>query len=92
MENSEIFSKDWDFIYPEYSIYSDENSELYRIDRLMIKLPKANKKGKILIVDYKTGSFEENQIEKYYRAVVARIENIKDFVIEKKYLQIKFKS
>ena len=92
VENSEIFSKDWDFIYPEYSIYSDENSELYRIDRLMIKLPKANKKGKILIVDYKTGSFEENQIEKYYRAVVARIENIKDFVIEKKYLQIKFKS
>lgn len=88
LENSEIFSREWDYIYPEYSIYSDENSELYRIDRLMIKLPNGNKKGKILIVDYKTGGFEETQLEKYYRAVKARINNPENYEIEKRYLQI----
>ena len=89
-ENREIFSREWDYIYPEYSIYSDENSELYRIDRLMIKKPEESKKGKILIVDYKTGGYEETQLEKYYNAVKARIKNVEDYNIEKRYLQIIF--
>ena len=87
-ENSEIFSREWDYIYPEYSIYSDENSELYRIDRLMIKLPQEKEKGKILIADYKTGGFEESQLEKYYRAVKARIKEPENYIIEKVYLKI----
>lgn len=90
LENSEIFLKDWDYIYPEYSIYSDEDTKLYRIDRLMIRLPKENKKGRILIVDYKTGGYEESQIERYYIAIKSRIKNPEDYIIDKKYLQINF--
>lgn len=87
-ENNYIFSKDWDYIYPEYEIYSDINSELYRIDRLMIKLPKGSEKGKILIVDYKTGGYEESQIEKYELAVNERLPERENFEIDKKYLEV----
>lgn len=86
--NTDIFSREWDYIYPEYEIYSDINNELYRLDRLMIKLPKGGEKGKILIADYKTGGFEESQLEKYETAVNEKLPNREDFVIEKRYLQI----
>lgn len=92
-ENIDIFSDEWDFIYPEYEIYSELNNELYRLDRLMIKLPKYLKnglleKGKILIVDYKTGGFEESQLEKYEQAILERLPEREKFEIEKRYLQI----
>lgn len=88
-ENKDIFSKEWDYIQNEYSIYSDEDKQLYRIDRMMMQRPSENKKGRILIVDYKTGSYEEEQLENYSAAVKARLgEEAEQYVIEKKYLKI----
>ncbi|NME35883.1 MULTISPECIES: exodeoxyribonuclease V subunit beta [Fusobacterium] len=84
-ENEEIFSKKWDIIYNEYSIYSEEDKQLYRIDRLMID----KKKKEILIVDYKTGTYEEEQIENYKKLVFNLLkENAKDYKIFTKYIEI----
>ena len=91
LENSEIFSKDWDFIYPEYSIYSETENKLYRLDRVMIKKSSENKKGKVLVVDYKTGCFEESQLENYLSLIkqeLKRINEFENYEIEGKYLQI----
>ena len=91
MENSEIFSKDWDFIYPEYSIYSETENKLYRLDRVMIKKSSGNKKGKVLVVDYKTGGFEESQLKNYLSLIeqeLKRINEFENYEIEGRYLQI----
>ena len=91
LENSEIFSKDWDFIYPEYSIYSETENKLYRLDRVMIKKSSGNKKGKVLVVDYKTGGFEESQLENYLSLIeqeLKRINEFENYEIEGRYLQI----
>lgn len=66
-ENRIIFSKEWDHIYSEFEVKLE--GELKRIDRLMIKKHGIDSKGEILIVDYKTGGWEETQIEDYKRAV-----------------------
>lgn len=90
-ENEIIFSEEWDIIYPEYSIYSDEDKKLYRLDRVMIKKSTKNKKGKVLVVDYKTGSFEESQLENYIsliRQELLRIGELENYHIEGRYLQI----
>lgn len=91
LENSEIFSKNWDFIYPEYSIYSETENKLYRLDRVMIKKSSENQKGKILVVDYKTGGFEESQLENYLSLIeqeLKRINEFESYEIEGRYLQI----
>lgn len=62
-EHRDIFSSSWDKIHSEYEII-DENGELKRIDRLMIKNHTENQRGEICIVDFKTGTIE-NQVEKY---------------------------
>lgn len=85
-ENSEIFSRKWDIIYNEYSIYSEKEGKLYRIDRLMID----NKNKKIYIVDYKTGTYEEEQLETYKELVEYELSRIneKNYSIETKYIEI----
>ena len=91
VENSEIFSKNWDFIYPEYSIYSETENKLYRLDRVMIKKSSGNKKGKVLVVDYKTGGLEESQLENYLSLIeqeLKRINEFENYEIEGRYLQI----
>lgn len=91
LKNSEIFSRKWDIIYNEYSIYSEEEKSVYRIDRLMIKKDKLDKKGEIFIVDYKTGGYEEEQIEHYEKLVSKSLEKIgelNNFKIKTKYLEI----
>lgn len=90
-ENKIIFSKDWDIIYPEYSIYSEKENKLYRLDRVMIQKASENQKGKILVVDYKTGGFEESQLENYISLIeqeLKRINQLENYEIEGKYLQI----
>ena len=85
-ENPDIFSKNWDIIYNEYSIYSEKEGKLYRIDRLMID----NKSKKIYIIDYKTGTYEEEQLETYKKLIeyeLARI-NEKNYSIKTKYVEI----
>lgn len=90
-ENKIIFSKEWDIIYPEYSIYSEKENKLYRLDRVMIQKASENEKGKILVVDYKTGGFEESQLENYISLIeqeLKRINQLENYEIEGKYLQI----
>lgn len=62
-KNRKIFSDEWDFIFPEYEVFTEEKT--YRIDRLMVKMPVDESKGIIYIVDYKTGETDEEQIENY---------------------------
>ena len=59
--NNDLFCRDWDRIFCEYSIINLKK-DLFRIDRLMIN----SFEKKILIVDYKTGqTANEKQIEHY---------------------------
>ncbi|WP_300451997.1 UvrD-helicase domain-containing protein [Fusobacterium sp.] len=69
-KKKEIFSKDWDKIYPEYEIYTED--ETFRIDRLMIKEAKEGKKGCVYIVDYKTGEIDEEQLANY-KAIIENL-------------------
>ncbi len=64
----EIFSDKWDMVYNEYEIRS-QLGELKRIDRLMVKKPTNREKGDILIVDYKTGEKDIQQLEEYEKIV-----------------------
>lgn len=90
----EIFQTDWDYVYREYPVYLKVDGERkdYRIDRLMIKLPKENKKGIIYIADYKTGKYDEEQIRNYTLAVVERVKknsvNIDEFEIKTEYIEL----
>ena len=86
-KNQEIFSRKWDVIYNEYSIYSEKDARLYRIDRMMID----NKNKEIFIVDYKTGTYEEEQIETYKNLVydsLMKIGEEKNYLIKTKYIEI----
>lgn len=90
-ENEFIFSEEWDMIMPEYSIYSENESKLYRLDRVMIKKSEGDRKGKLLVVDYKTGSFEESQLANYVSILNEDVKKLKDYEkyeIEGKYLKI----
>ena len=67
-EHSWIFSKDWDHIHREYRIL-DENNSIRRIDRLMIRVAKDGNKGELVIVDYKTGEKDEDQMKQYENSI-----------------------
>lgn len=69
-KKKEIFSKDWDKIYPEYEIYTED--ETFRIDRLMIKEAREREKGCVYIVDYKTGEINEEQLANY-KAIIENL-------------------
>lgn len=69
-KKKEIFSKEWDKIYPEYEIYTED--ETFRIDRLMIKEAKEEEKGCVYIVDYKTGEINEEQLANY-KAIIENL-------------------
>lgn len=90
--NDKIFSKNWDIVYNEYPIYSDEEQKLFRIDRLMIKKFTGSNKGEILILDYKTGSYEDEQIANYQKLIEDSLVNIgelKNYTVERMFLEIK---
>lgn len=83
-KNKDIFSKDWEYIYPEYEIY--HNGELKRIDRLMIK------DRLIHIVDYKTGGINEEQLSEYTAIIKEHLKDLgkdKEYKVEKSFLEIK---
>lgn len=93
-KNQEIFSQDWDYIYPEYEIYSNisGNLGLKRIDRIMIKKNLGNERGKILIVDYKTGGKDEEQIAEYVQLIknqLVELNEIQNYEIVGKFMEIK---
>lgn len=63
--DASIFSKDWDYIYPEFSVISPIDQKKYVLDRLMVKKAKEGKKGLVYIVDYKTGGKDPKQLQNY---------------------------
>lgn len=73
-KKKEIFSKEWDKIYPEYEIYTED--ETFRIDRLMIKEAREGEKGCVYIVDYKTGEINEEQLANYKNIVENILEKL----------------
>ena len=73
-KKKEIFSKDWDKIYPEYELYTED--ETFRIDRLMIKEAKEGEKGCVYIVDYKTGEINEEQLANYKTIIENLLERL----------------
>lgn len=89
-----IFDTSWDYVYREYPIYFKVKGESknYRIDRLMIKLPKEDEKGIVYIADYKTGKHSEEQLENYKLAIIEKIKRsgmeIEKFNILTEYIEL----
>lgn len=73
-KKKEIFSKEWDKIYPEYEIYTED--ETFRIDRLMIREAREGEKGCVYIVDYKTGEINEEQLANYKTIIENLLERL----------------
>ncbi|MGL5123612.1 MAG: UvrD-helicase domain-containing protein [Fusobacteriaceae bacterium] len=89
-ENIHIFSKEWDYIYSEYEVMLNKESK--RIDRLMIKKAQKKQKGKILIVDYKTGIRDDNQLVEYKKAIENHLEELgvkEDYLVETEFMTLK---
>lgn len=62
---TELFSDKWSRVFTEYTIFSPANKEL-RLDRLMID----RQNREIIIIDYKTGEYyEQEQMDEYLEAV-----------------------
>ncbi|MEG0389534.1 MAG: UvrD-helicase domain-containing protein [Cetobacterium sp.] len=90
IENPIIFSEEWDYIYPEYEIY--DNGKLKRIDRIMIKKPTPTSIGQILVVDYKTGGINQNQLDEYIEIIknhLYNLEEIENYKISGEFLELK---
>ncbi len=93
-KSSDIFKIDWDFVYREYPVYLkvDGENKNYRLDRLMIKLPTEKDKGIIYIVDYKTGKYDEEQLNNYTQAVIERVirngKSLENFEIRSEYIEL----
>ena len=89
-----IFDTHWDFIYREYPTYLkiDGENRNFRIDRLMIKLPTEKEKGIIYIADYKTGKYDEEQLENYKLSMIERVKrngrDIEEFEIITEYIEL----
>ena len=92
----ELFSEEWDYIYREYPIYlkdeSNDEKEMVRLDRLMIKKPSKGIKGIIFIADYKTGSYDEEQLRRYEEAIKSQLVNYKinenDYEIKSSFIEL----
>lgn len=86
--SGEIFSEKWDHIYSEYEIYDYENKKSYRIDRIMIKDDDGNGNGEIYIVDYKTGSKNDEQIENYKNLIYKNFgDEVQNYKVRTKFLE-----
>jgi len=72
-EYKNIFDS-WDGVYSEYIIFDEEKE--YRIDRLMIKNPTENLPGNLHVVDFKTGSHEDEQIQNYQNILGKTLEEM----------------
>lgn len=88
--HSELFSAKWDYIYPEYTIYKrdEDGGELRRIDRLMVKKATETEKGEVLIIDYKTGGINQEQLNEYLEIIGEKIDrNL--YELKGKFIEIK---
>ena len=53
----------------------------------MIREPRENEKGKVYIVDYKTGRINETQLITYRDVLLKKFPELKDYDIELKYIE-----
>lgn len=83
-ENDELFSKKWNRVFTEYSVFALSGKE-YRIDRLLI-----NEESKIVnIVDYKTGiHYEEKQLAQY-EMLLKGFPWAENYEFQRRYVEIK---
>jgi hypothetical protein len=81
--NNAYYSGRWDHIYNEYTIYKGDKA--YRIDRMMM----SEKEKLIMIVDYKTGHFKDEQILNY-KEIVSQLPDVKSkgYTIQTVFLQV----
>jgi len=81
--NNACYSGRWDHIYNEYTIYKGDKA--YRIDRMMM----SEKEKLIMIIDYKTGHFKDEQILNY-KEIVSQLPDVKSkgYTIQTVFLQV----
>lgn len=65
IRDTKIFEEEWTHSYNEYQLYDRDNNVKVRLDKLLIKCDENSKITKILIVDYKTGNYSEEQLRNY---------------------------
>lgn len=88
-ENFFLFSSKWDKIYVEYPILDPRTGSKYIIDRMMIEEAREGKRGKVFIVDYKTGGLREEQLQGYADIVRLSLgEKAEDYEFETRYLKL----
>lgn len=77
------FSENWDRIYNEFTIYNQD--KMYRIDRMQVDFTQ----NKILIIDYKTGEYSDEQIANY-QYLIGNLPFVKarNMTIETLYLEV----
>jgi len=86
-DNNDTFSNDnWDKVFNEYSIF-DKFGRESRIDRLMIN----SKDKKILILDYKTGAYYEQEQLDRYKEIIDELPIVgrEDYRVEVRFLEVK---
>ncbi|KQC11724.1 MAG: hypothetical protein APR54_10585 [Candidatus Cloacimonas sp. SDB] len=86
VENSIYFDKKyWDSIMNELVIFDRKGNE-FRIDRMMINF----QKKEIMIVDFKTGKFQEQEQLDNYRNIICKLEKVKrkNYSVKTRFLEI----
>lgn len=81
----DIFNTNWDYVHNELPIFYE--GEQYRIDKLLIKKPSQNSKGIALIVDYKTGKIDVEQLENY-KKIISSILDSNNYEIIGKFIEL----
>ncbi len=71
-DNPEIYSKRWNHIFNEKSIFQD--SEEFRIDRMMVD----SKAKVVMIIDYKTGRIDNEEQVNHYINIISEIPFVKE--------------
>jgi len=86
-ENSDYFNEEsWDKVFNEFTIFDDKGKES-RIDRLMIN----SRAKKILILDYKIGSYYQQEQLDRYKAIIDKFPIVKkdNYSVEVKFIEVK---
>ncbi len=85
-DNPELYSRKWDKVFNEFTIYHPVTGQEFRIDRLQI----SENHKKIVIIDYKTGSINDKDQLENYKEIVESIPYIKkgNYSIETEYVKV----
>lgn len=83
-DNPEIFSRKWDKVFNEKTVYKD--SVEYRIDRMMVD----TKNKEVMIIDYKTGGIEDKDQVNHYIEIIKEIPFVRDngYAVKGKFVKV----